>query len=139
MRVHEYVHVVSFEDTSLFGTVYFAHHLRWQGQCRESFLREHAPDVLGLFEAGLRLVTVRCSCEYLAELHVFDEVAIRLSLGGIVQNRIRLCFEYCRGREAGSEVVARGEQEIACMWLVGDRLEAVPVPATLRDALQSFE
>ena len=139
MRAHDHVHVVTFEDTNLTGSVYYANHVRWQGLCRESFLREHAPEVIDLLQQDLSLVTVRCSCEYHAELEVFDEVTIRLTLGGIVQNRIRLCFEYLRCRGDGAEVVARGEQEIACMVRRGERLEAAPVPAVLREALRPFE
>jgi len=46
MRSYEYRHVVVFEETNLVGNVYYVNHLRWQGRCREMFLREHAPLVL---------------------------------------------------------------------------------------------
>jgi enediyne biosynthesis thioesterase len=76
MRAFEYRHVVGFEETNLVGNVYYANHVRWQGRCREMFLREHAPDVLDALAQDLRLVTLHCSCEYLAELNAFDEVII---------------------------------------------------------------
>jgi enediyne biosynthesis thioesterase len=64
MRKYEYRHVVGFEETNLIGNVYFVNHLRWQGRCREMFLRDHAPAVLAQIDRGLALVTTRVVCEY---------------------------------------------------------------------------
>ncbi|MBV8314154.1 MAG: acyl-CoA thioesterase, partial [Planctomycetaceae bacterium] len=94
MRAYEYRHVVGFEETNLVGNVYFVNHLRWQGRCRELFLRDHAPEVLAQLSEGLSLVTTRCSCEYLAELAAYDEVVVRMRLADLAQNRITLAFEY---------------------------------------------
>jgi len=138
MKSHDYVHVVTFEDTNLTGSVYFVNHLRWQGLCREHFLREHAPGILRRLEEDFVLATVRCSCDYLVELRAFDEIVVRMTLGGIVQNRILLRFEYRRGREPDAEIVARGEQEIACMRREAGDIVATPVPAELRDALRPY-
>ena len=82
MRSFDYRHRVSFEDTNVAGNVYFINHLKWQGRCRELFLLEHAPELLTRLSDDLALVTVRCTCEYLAELFVFDEVIVRMRLGG---------------------------------------------------------
>ena len=46
MRSFEYQHLVGFEETNLVGNVYDVNHVRWQGRCREMFLRQHAPGVL---------------------------------------------------------------------------------------------
>lgn len=134
MKAYEYRHRVSFEETNLVGNVYYVNHLRWQGRCREAFLHDHAPDVLGEISRGLALATVRCSCEYFAELAAFDEVLLRMRLVELRQNRIRFAFDYLRG----DEVVARGEQEIACMRREGDRTVPTPVPPTLRQALEPY-
>lgn len=139
MRAYEHRHVVAFEETNVAGNVYYANHVRWQGRCREMFLRDHAPSVLRDFADGLCLVTTRCSCEYLAELSAFDEVVIRMRLAALVQNRIALRFEYLRAGEASLELVARGEQEVACMRRAGERLVAEPVPRALREALRPYE
>ncbi len=40
------------------------------------------------------MVTVRVSCDYLSELVAFDKVTMKMTLGGIAQNRITLRFEY---------------------------------------------
>src|SRR5688572_26225450 len=116
MRAYEYRHVVGFEETNLLGNVYYAHHIRWQGRVREMFLREHVPELIGEFERGLTLVTTRVSCEYLAELSAFDEVLIRMYIGALTQNRLTMLFDYLRNRDAsGPEMIAKGEQQIACM------------------------
>jgi enediyne biosynthesis thioesterase len=134
MRFYEYRHVISFEETNLVGNVYYTNHLSWQGRCRELFLREHAPDVIDELSRGLILATVRCSCEYFVELTAFDEVIVRMSLAELLQNRITLAFEYWRGEE----LVARGEQQVACMHREGERLVPAPVPPSLREALAAY-
>ena len=138
MRAYEYRHIVGFEETNLVGNVYYVNHIRWQGRCREMFLREHAPDVLDQLAHGLHLVTVRCSCDYLAELSAFDEVVIRMRLGALMQSRMSLLFEFWRSTEKGEELVARGEQQVACMRRAEDGLVPAPVPETLRDALRMY-
>src|ERR1035441_4101816 len=110
MRFYEYRHIGSFQETNLVGNVYFTNHLVWQGRCREMFLRDHAPDVIGQLSGGLALATVSCSCEYFAELMAFDEVIVRMRLAELVQNRMRMAFEYWRRKNGHEELGARGGQ-----------------------------
>lgn len=138
MLAFEHRHIVGFEETNLVGNVYFVNHLRWQGQCREMFLRNHAPEILKDLTQGLVLATVRCSCDYLAELSAFDAVVLRMRLGEIVQNRLTLLFEYWREVGSGEELVARGEQQIACMRREAERTVPIPIPVTLREALRPY-
>ena len=119
-RAYEYRHVVGFEETNLLGNVYYVNHLRWQGRCRELFLRERAPGVLDSLNRDFALVTVRCGCEYLGELAAFDEIIVRMRLSALIQNRIALDFEYWRDLPDGEQLVARGEHEVACMLRDGD-------------------
>ena len=134
MRAYEYRHVVGFEETNLIGNVYYANHVRWQGRCREMFLRDRAPDVIEALKYGLVLVTTRVSCEFMAELVAFDEITLRMRLGELAQNRITMKFEYWRGEE----LVARGEQQVACMQREGKQVVPVPVPTQLREALREY-
>jgi enediyne biosynthesis thioesterase len=134
MRAYEYRHVVGFEETNLIGNVYYVNHVRWQGRCREMFLRDRAPEVIEALKHGLVLVTTRVSCEFMAELVAFDEIVLRMRLGGLAQNRITMNFEYWRGEE----LVARGEQQVACMQREGAQVAPVPVPAQLREALREY-
>lgn len=134
-RAYEYHHVVGFEETNLVGNVYYVNHVSWQGRVREMFLRDHAPDVIDELSRGLSLATLRVSCEYLAELNAFDEVVIRMRLGELTQSKITLLFEYWRK----DELIARGEQQVACFRREGDKLLPTPVPKSLREALRAYE
>ncbi len=102
------------------------------------FLRDHSPDLIEDLSRGLYLVTTRCSCDYLAELFAFDEIAVRMRLGAQVQNRLTLDFEYWRVKDDDEELVARGEQQVACMRKEGDRLTPTPVPESLQAALRQY-
>ena len=139
MKSYEIRHVVGFEETNLVGNVYYTNFLKWQGRAREMFLRDHAPQVLEELSNGLALATVRCACDYLAELEAFDEIAVRMRLGGILQNRINLLFEYYRLTPEGEELVARGEQQVACMRRDGKKAVPTAIPAQLREALKEYE
>ena len=138
MKSYEYRHVVAFEETNLVGNVYYVNHLRWQGRCREMFLREHAPDVLEQLASGLVLSTVRCTCEYFSELTAFEEITVRMRLGELRQNRLTLVFEYVRGSNGREQTIARGEQQIACLRREASGPVPVPIPQSLREALRAY-
>jgi enediyne core biosynthesis thioesterase len=138
MRAYEFRHLVGFEETNLVGNVYFVNHLRWQGRCRELFLRDHAPGVLAQMKQGLAFVTTRVSCEYLEELAALDELIIRMTLIAQAQNRLTMGFEYYRVRDGREEIVARGEQQVACMTREGPRMVPAPIPRELSDALRPY-
>ena len=138
MRAYEYRHLVGFEETNLVGNVYYVNHLRWQGRCREMFLRDNAPSVLEELSGDLALATVHCSCDYLDELWAFDEVVIRMRLASVAQNRLSLDFEYWRATGEGEELISRGRQDIACMRRDGNRTVPTPVPDELREALRPY-
>jgi enediyne biosynthesis thioesterase len=139
VRAYEYRHAVGFEETNLVGNVYYVNHLRWQGRCREMFLRDHAPEVIAALAHGLVLTTLRCSCEYLGELRALDEVVVRMTLRELAHNRITLGFEYWRQLEGREELVARGEQQVATLRREAEQMVPVPVPAALLRALQPYQ
>src|SRR4029078_5331650 len=96
MRAYQYRHVVGFEESNLIGNVYYVNHVRWQGRCRETFLRDRAPEGIGALKHGLVLVTTRVSREFMTELVAVDEIILRMLLGELAQNRITMKFEYWR-------------------------------------------
>lgn len=138
-RAYEMRHTVAFAETNLVGNVYFTRHLEWQGRCREMFLRDHCPEVLAALRTDLALITLHCRCDYLAELDAFDEIAVRMRLGGIAQNRLTLDFEYWRLAPDAELLVARGQQQLAVMRRDGSGLVPAPIPAGLRAALAAYE
>jgi enediyne biosynthesis thioesterase len=79
-------------------------------------------------------VTTRVSCDYFAELRALDTVVVRMALAGMSQNRVAMAFDYLRA----GELVARGEQEIACLRAVGAEYVPVAVPEPLRAALAPY-
>lgn len=138
MRSYEIRHRVLFEDTNLVGNVYFARYLAWQGHCRELFLLERAPDVIRQLGNGLTLITTRCSCDFLAEAVVGDEIAIRMRLTRLARHLVTLEFEYWRLEEAEELLIARGEQQVACMRRASEGMIPEPIPAQLLRALESY-
>jgi len=137
-RVFVLRHTVTFEDTNVVGNVYFANYVRWQGHCRETFLHENAPEVIRDLSDGLRIMTVRCSCEFYAELNAFDELEIRMRLEWQQQNRVSLSFDYVCISRGGEELVARGSQEVAFMRVSGGTSAATHPPHSLLRALTAY-
>ncbi len=84
-------------------------------------------------------MTTRCSCEYFAELVAFDRVQVRMSLAELGQSRVLMRFDYFRVGDGAPELVARGEQQIACLERTTDGLRPVAVPDELRVALAPYE
>jgi enediyne core biosynthesis thioesterase len=136
-RTFDYEHVVTFDETNVVGNVYFANHLRWQGHCRELFLAERAPRVVASL-GEIALVTTRCSCEYYAQLAALDRVVVQMSLEQLGQSTIAMRFDYVRVADGAREIVARGEQEVACLRRDGAAFVPAPVPEDLRAALEPY-
>lgn len=135
----EYRHVVGFEETNLVGNVYYVNYLRWQGRCREMFLRTHAPEVLADILADLKLFTLKVDCEFFAEISVFDELSIRMRLTEIRQTQLEFTFDYVRLDPEGSErLVARGRQRVAFMRGPNTATVPTPVPEPLVRALEAY-
>jgi enediyne core biosynthesis thioesterase len=138
-RPYVYTHRVLLEETNLVGNVYFVNYVRWQGHCREQFLLDHAPGLVGELQSGdMALVTVSCSVDYLAECFAGDMIKISMtqvdgSLGG---NRVSVRFGY----ERDGSMLATGSQTIACMRrsAATEELSPAVVPLPLREALLLF-
>jgi enediyne core biosynthesis thioesterase len=136
---YEIRHTVGFEETNLVGNVYYVNYLRWQGRCREMFLREKAPDVLEDLRDDLKLFTLKAECEFFSEITAFDDLSVRMSLEDLTQTQIQFTFDYVKlGEDGFEQLVARGRQRIACMR--GPNTATVPsrVPAALREALEPY-
>lgn len=136
---YEYRHTVGFEETNLVGNVYYVNYLRWQGRCRELFLKEKAPEVLADVQDDLKLFTLKVDCEFFAEITAFDELSIRMQLSELGQTQLEFTFDYVKVTEDGVEtLVARGRQRIACMR--GPNTATVPslIPDALTRALEPY-
>ena len=135
---YEIRHTVGFEETNLVGNVYYVNYLRWQGRCREMFLKEKAPAVLADVRADLKLFTLKVECEFFAEITAFDELSVRMRLEELTQTQVQFAFDYVHLHADGERLVAKGRQRIACMR--GPNTATVPtrVPESLREALVPY-
>jgi enediyne biosynthesis thioesterase len=139
-KYFEYLHTVGFEETNLVGNVYYVNYLRWQGRCREMFLKERAPEVLAELQNDLKLFTLRVDCEFFAEITAFDELSIRMWLAELAQTQVQFGFDYIRlGPDGGETLVARGSQRVACMRGPNTRTVPALVPEALARALEPYE
>jgi len=138
-KYYEYRHLVGFEETNLVGNVYYVNYLRWQGRCREMFLRDRAPAVLEDLRDDLKLFTLKVECEFMVEIGAFDELSIRMRLEDLTQTQIGFAFDYVRLRHGLEELIARGRQRIACMRGPNTDTKPTRVPEPLRAALAQFE
>ncbi|MBQ1076563.1 acyl-CoA thioesterase [Micromonospora sp. C31] len=138
-KYFEYLHTVGFEETNLVGNVYYVNYLRWQGRCREMFLKERAPDVLADVRDDLKLFTLRVDCEFFAEITAFDELSVRMRLVELAQTQLEFSFDYVKlDRDGGETLVARGRQRIACMRGPNTRTAPARVPEALVTALAPY-
>lgn len=135
---YEIRHTVGFEETNLVGNVYYVNYLRWQGRCREMFLKDKAPQVLAELRQDLKLFTLMVECEFFAEITAFDELSVRMRLDELTQTQVQFSFEYVKLSGGMENLVARGRQRIACMR--GPNTDTAPtrVPAALRAALVPY-
>jgi enediyne biosynthesis thioesterase len=138
-KYFELTHTVGFEETNIVGNVYYVNYLRWQGRCREMFLKTHAPEVLADLRADLKLFTLKVDCEFFAEITAFDELSIRMRLVELAQTQIQFGFDYVRLDPGGGEtLVARGSQRVACMRGPNTRTVPARVPEALTRALVPY-
>ena len=138
-RYYEYKHTVGLEETNMVGNVYYVNYLRWQGRCREMFLKERAPDVLAELQDDLKLFTLKVDCEFYAEITAFDELSIRMELLELGQTQIHFGFDYYRvGPGDGELCIARGHQRVACMRGPNTRTVPSRVPDSLARALEPY-
>jgi enediyne biosynthesis thioesterase len=135
----EYRHTVGFEETNLVGNVYYVNYLRWQGRCRELFLKRHCPELLTDLQADLKLFTLRVECEFVAEITAFDDLAVRMRLLELTQTQLEFGFDYLRLAGDGEQLVARGRQRVACMSGPNGATAPARVPEPLVRALHPYQ
>lgn len=135
---YEIRHTVGFEETNLVGNVYYVNYVRWQGRCREMFLKQKAPATLTELQDDLKLFTIKVECEFFSEITAFDELSIRMRLIELTQTQIDFGFDYVHLTPDGENVVARGRQRIACMRGPNNAVSPARVPEELVEALAPY-
>jgi enediyne biosynthesis thioesterase len=135
---YEIRHTVGFEETNLVGNVYYVNYLRWQGRCREMFLKEQAPEVLVDLQDDLKLFTLKAECEFFSEITAFDELSVRMRLEELTQTQVEFAFDYVKLKDGEETLVARGRQRVVCMRGPNNKTVPSRVPVALRDALVPY-
>lgn len=136
---YELRHRVGFEETNFVGNVYFVNYLRWQGHCRDRFLREEAPEVLAeIMDDDLKLFTLKAECEFFSEITAFDELSVRMRLDDLTQTQIGFTFDYVHLTDDGESLVARGRQRVACMRGPNNATAPSRIPPKLLEALAPY-
>ncbi len=108
---------VTIGDTHVFGGVYYARIIAWQGETRERWLMEAVDGIGPLIAAGLRLATVEVSCRYCQELHLGDLVRVVMRFEQIGRCTARLRFDLIR--ESDRATAAWGMQKVLCTDIEG--------------------
>ena len=137
-KYYEYRHTVGFEETNMVGNVYYVNYLRWQGRCREMFLKDRAPEILEDLQNDLKLFTLKVDCEFFAEITAFDQLSIRMRLTELAQTQVQFSFDYVRLDSGAETLIARGNQRVACMRGPNTRTTPARVPEALATALQPY-
>ncbi|WP_142786396.1 type I polyketide synthase [Changchengzhania lutea] len=150
-KLFKHSFTVDFEETNLVGNVYFSNYTKWQGKCREAFLRQNVMKITNekgekepitslLSDGRLALITCSTECKFLKELSAFDTVNMYIALDDLINNRIFMNFNYYRETEDGEELVAKGKQEVACMERTNEGIKTYRegIPKELKNALLQY-
>ena len=114
-------------DTNAEGNVYFARYFEWQGMAREDFFRKAVPNHMEILRSGTRLITVHAWLKYEHELHLFDEIEIKIRTTSLKKMSMELEFTYLNKQT--NQVVAIGGQKLAFADQSG---QLIGIPTSIR-------
>jgi acyl-CoA thioester hydrolase len=126
---------VEFVDTDMAGIVHFSNFFRWMESAEAEFLRARGL-TFKLFWEGQELGFPRVSaaCDYLKPAYFEDVLEIAVRVDNIGRKSVTFAFEFTRQGEG----IARGRIScVCCRVLAENRLESVPIPASLRARLET--
>jgi YbgC/YbaW family acyl-CoA thioester hydrolase len=126
---------VEFCDTDMAGIAHFANFFRWMESAEVEFLRTRGLSVKLDWEGQtLGFPRVSASCDYKKPARFQDLLDIAVTLERIGAKSVTYAFEF----SCGGELLARGKVTSACCRVsAGDRLEAIPIPASYRARLEA--
>jgi enediyne biosynthesis thioesterase len=129
---YDWHHTTTFEETNLVGNIYFANFLSWQGACREMFLLQYAPEVVGLLQRReLALVTTYCHCDFIDQVGPLEHIIVRMKLKALNTSSLSMTFEYFRTIVSPDTLVASGSQEVRALSQDGQQYVATRLPDAL--------
>jgi enediyne biosynthesis thioesterase len=132
-RWFEYRRVVTFGDTNIAGSVYYAHYFLWQGECREQLLAQFYPEFAEDLRQGFVMITEYAHQDFFHEATLFDSLLIRLTVTSLTRSRIEFEFEFVR--ESDGTLLGRGRQ--AVIWTNPQHRPSL-MPDKLYDATATY-
>ena len=127
-------HRVEFAETDMAGIVHFSNFFRMMENTEHALFRSLGHSIHAAREGETTgWPRVKASCEYLQPLRFEEEVAIRLEVAEVRTRSVRYGFTFSRVRDGAA--VAKGEFTTVCARVREGKLESIPVPDTLRQAL----
>ena len=125
--------LVTFGDTNIAGSVYYANYFVWQGEGREQLLAQFYPEFADDLRRGFSLITEFAHQDFFQEATLFDRVLIRLTVTTLTRSRIEFEFEFLR--EADGALLSRGRQ--AVIWMNQQHRPSL-MPDKLYDATAGY-
>jgi YbgC/YbaW family acyl-CoA thioester hydrolase len=125
---------VEFADTDMAGIVHFANFFRYMEAAEVEFLRSRGLSVaMGWEGRKIGLPRVAASADFFKPARFEDLLDVAVSLERIGSKSITYGFEFFKD----GELIAHGKITAACCSVGGPKLEAVEIPASLRERLES--
>jgi acyl-CoA thioester hydrolase len=124
---------VEFVDTDMAGIVHFSNFFRWMESAEVDFLHARGLSVKMPWDGeAVGFPRVSASCDYLRPIRFEDVIEISVAIERLGTKSVTYAFEFFHEGES----VARGKvTAVCCRVLPGNRIEAVEIPATLRQKL----
>lgn len=126
---------VEFYETDMAGIVHFSNFFRFMEACEHAFMRSLDHELHGMLD-GLETgwPRVHATCDYKSPARFGDLLTVRLHIDEIRNRSVRYRFEILRDET----LVAGGSLAVAHVAITPDGIQAVPLPAPLREKLLSF-
>ena len=124
---------VEFVDTDMAGIVHFSNYFRWMESAEVDFLHARGLSVRLPWEGQhLGFPRVSASCDFLKPIHFEDLIDIAVTVERVGEKSVTLAFDFLKD----GVLVGRGKVTAVCCRVLPDKsIEAVAIPATLRERL----
>lgn len=134
----EFQRRVEFHETDLAGLVHFSNFFRYMETAEHAFLRSIGHPIhphVGRVEIGWP--RVNSTCDFRKPARYDDILTIRVSVEEIRTSSVRYGFQFFRNVE--EPPIAVGSTTVVCVRFEGGGIEAVPIPAQIREDLEAAQ
>ena len=127
---------IEFRDTDAAGIAHFSVFFTWMEEAEHELLRTLGMSVVGHDEQGeIGWPRVSASCDYASAVKFEDELNITVRLESLGDRSVTFAFRFAHDRRE----VAEGRMTSVCCRIVpGEPPEAIAIPESMREQLQSL-